>query len=879
MSEEDNSEEMMQSEEPAAYHPKASSIKAIDKTSVHRICSGQVVLTLATAVKELVENSIDAGATNIDVKLKEYGSEIIEVSDNGAGVEEENFEGLTLKHHTSKLQEFSDLINVETFGFRGEALSSLCALGDMVIVTRHSKNQVGMRLEFDNHGKIINRSPQARQIGTTVTIQNLFYTLPVRHKEFHRNLKKEFAKMVQVLNAYAIVSLGVRLSCTNQTGKGKKTVVLSTNGNISIRENISNLFGPKQVQSLLEFKQTKIGEAICAEFGVPTAEGENSHGLKVEGFVSKCDHGLGRSSTDRQFFFINRRPCDLPKLSKVVNEAYHQYNRHQYPLTALLVTMDKETVDMNVTPDKRQIFMQKEKLLLAIIKASLIALYEPTTSVLRLQQPSILHSDSFTSQDNSLEEPSPFASNTDKKVFSGCSLSRLKRSFSSTFAKEDITTSPRHDQKGDRTTLKQRRLDSFSSKNSTATIFQDSQGSCSSKNKDSLNLPFTDMTETSCSQKSDISSSCNTSVASLAREDNYSSDTNSEDIVDIDANVLNLNSFGSSVFENSYRDLKNADLSRKDSYKNGNQNEDRENNYLEKLDQSVYMQTKNEGEKNCGTTEMTKLDQSHEDDVALQFQVTMVELDKEAKISKRDRSINFSLEKIRSHLQSRDKGPSATEFCRSFRAKISPTDNMSAEEELSKEIKKDMFSKMDILGQFNLGFIIVKLDSDLFIVDQHATDEKYNFEMLQRHTVIQTQKLIHPMALELTSSNEAILIDNLDIFRKNGFDFIIDEDAAVTQRVKLISTPVSKNWNFGKDDIEEMIFMLTDSPGVLCRPSRVRQMFASRACHKSVVIGTALNKGEMKRLICHMGEIEQPWNCPHGRPTMRHLINLNMVPK
>ena len=103
-------------------------VQAIDKRSIHQICSGQVILSIATAMKELVENSLDAGATNIDIKLKNHGADVLEVNDNGAGVEPHNFEALTLKHHTSKLKDFSDLASVETFGFRGEALSSLCAL-------------------------------------------------------------------------------------------------------------------------------------------------------------------------------------------------------------------------------------------------------------------------------------------------------------------------------------------------------------------------------------------------------------------------------------------------------------------------------------------------------------------------------------------------------------------------------------------------------------------------------------------------------------------------------------------------------------------------------------------------------------------------------
>ena len=111
----------------------SSAVQAIDKRSIHQICSGQVILSLATAMKELVENSLDAGASNVDIKLKNHGADILEVNDNGVGVEPHNFEALTLKHHTSKLQDFSDLTSVETFGFRGEALSSLCALRYMFV--------------------------------------------------------------------------------------------------------------------------------------------------------------------------------------------------------------------------------------------------------------------------------------------------------------------------------------------------------------------------------------------------------------------------------------------------------------------------------------------------------------------------------------------------------------------------------------------------------------------------------------------------------------------------------------------------------------------------------------------------------------------------
>ncbi|XP_068233641.1 mismatch repair endonuclease PMS2-like [Palaemon carinicauda] len=190
-----------------------------------------------------------------------------------------------------------------------------------------------------------------------------------------------------------------------------------------------------------------------------------------------------------------------------------------------------------------------------------------------------------------------------------------------------------------------------------------------------------------------------------------------------------------------------------------------------------------------------------------------------------------------------------------------------------------IYFQMEILGQFNLGFIITRLGSDLFIVDQHATDEKYNFETLQQTCILQNQRLIVPQLLELTAVNESILLDNIAIFEKNGFMFKIDEEKTAGRRVCLTSMPFSRGWEFGKEDIDELIFMLSDSPGVMCRPSRVRAMFASRSCRKSVMIGTALSTQQMRKLVDHMGEIEQPWNCPHGRPTMRHLINLDIVSK
>ncbi|XP_029953214.1 mismatch repair endonuclease PMS2 [Salarias fasciatus] len=818
----------------------AGAIKAIDKHSVHQICSGQVVLTLATAVKELVENSIDAGATSVDVRLKDSGTELVEVSDNGRGVEEANFEGLTLKHHTSKLRDFSDLIHVETFGFRGEALSSLCALSNLSVITCHESSQVGTRLLFDQKGHLVQRCPHPRQQGTTVSLQQLFYTLPVRHKEFQRNIKKEFAKMIHVLQSYCVISTGVRITCSNQNGQGKRSTVLSTSGSQSMRDNIGAIFGPKQLQSLLPFHQVSPTENVLEEYGLRDTDLPQQL-FTISGFVSHGEHGVGRSATDRQFFFINNRPCDPLKVIKLVNEVYHMYNRHQYPFVALNIAVASECVDVNVTPDKRQIFLQEEKLLLTILKSSLVAMYEAGVNKLSMNYtPSPSSSGDLhqgVSSNGSRDESAETVPAAILSPKTSLNLAGLKAAFSNHHGSRSS---------GEKASIggpTQKTLQSF---------FQ-GPGRLSPSVKSPIKPPTAEAGRP-------------TAGRSLLDGFRYGSRSGGD-----------ADSERESVVSACELTEAEADPGCSDPPEAAPDLSDRKHE-PETAGSSEESQTEA-----CiadGDPASPEAKRARTEDPQLRS-ARLQELDAPVRLQRRTVPLRFSLPALaarvkRLHDRQKQSGGAALRY-RRFRAKIDPGENQSAEEELKKEISKDMFKEMEIIGQFNLGFIITKLNSDIFMIDQHASDEKYNFEMLQQHTAIQGQKLIAPQKLGLTAVSENVLIENIEIFRKNGFEFLIDEDAQVMERVRLVSLPTSKNWTFGPADIEELIFMLSDSPGVMCRPSRVRQMFASRACRKSVMIGTALSVGEMKKLVVHMGEIEHPWNCPHGRPTMRHLANLDVI--
>uniref|UniRef100_A0A8C3QYT0 Mismatch repair endonuclease PMS2 n=1 Tax=Cyanoderma ruficeps TaxID=181631 RepID=A0A8C3QYT0_9PASS len=828
----------------------AGAIRPIDRGSVHRICSGQVVLNLGTAVKELLENSLDAGATNI-----------------------------ALKHHTSKIQDFSDLIHVETFGFRGEALSSLCALSDVSIFTCHKSAKVGTRLVFDHNGKITQRSPLPRQQGTTVSVQQLFYTLPVRHKEFQRNIKKEYAKMVQLLQAYCIVSKGVRINCTNQVGQGKKSCVISTAGSPNLKENIGAVFGQKQLQSLIPFVQLPPSEAVCEEYGLnPANMPQNLY--SITGFISRCDHGVGRSTTDRQFFFINQRPCDPAKVVKIVNEVYHLHNKHQYPFVVLNIGVDSECVDINVTPDKRQILLQEEKFLLAILKTSLMEMFGSDVNKLNVNQKllDIAGNLKKTLPEETEKPQAEMLSDSETENPSGegkrtMPLARLRESFSlhqatgSNFQRSKKV-------KQQHSSPRQRLLNTTGSsvKIQKAVLTEEAE-SCP-KLDSKVSIPRGHLRK--------LEDAADSGFCSISESDAGCSTPEAGNCISSESAMNSEEELWSTEEQMQKECLKTAGCSKKSL--------DCDVQVLDtepKLDQvndwtdQKFSQTAHSCSPRVKRFKSRNFKSEADDSKAGKYpEVKNISVDVLVEVKKKIVPLEFSMkvlaEKVKKLIQQQQKN-TETENYRRFKAKISPGDNKVAEDELRKEIRKEMFAKMEIIGQFNLGFIIAKLNSDLFIIDQHATDEKYNFEMLQQHTVLQGQKLIVPQNLSLTAVNETVLIENLEIFRKNGFDFVINENAPVTQRVKLVSLPTSKNWTFGPQDIDELIFMLSDCPGVMCRPSRVRQMFASRACRKSVMIGTALNVQEMRKLVTHMGEIEHPWNCPHGRPTMRHIVSLDLI--
>lgn len=285
---------------------------------------------------------------------------------------------MALKHHTSKLSTFTDIASLQTFGFRGEALSSLCALSNLAVTTCIQADvPKGSRLSFEPSGQLGNTVIVAAQRGTIVSVDSLFHNLPVRRRELERNIKREWQKVVALLSQYACIQTNVKLSVWQQPNQGKRVALFSTKGNPTTRENIINIFGAKTMSALVSMELDLVIQPTATAINPePTADaGTVINRVCVVGHISRPSPGDGRLTPDRQMFFVNGRPCGLPQFAKTFNEVYRSFNHSQSPFIFADVRLDTQLYDVNVSPDKRSILLHDQGRLLDTLRTSLVTLF------------------------------------------------------------------------------------------------------------------------------------------------------------------------------------------------------------------------------------------------------------------------------------------------------------------------------------------------------------------------------------------------------------------------------------------------------------------------------------------------------------------------
>lgn len=311
-----------------------SRIRVLDESTINKIAAGEVVERPASVVKELIDNSIDAHATDIRVEIKGSGTKNIAVVDNGIGMSHADASLAFQKHATSKINTIEDLNRVLTLGFRGEALASIASVAKVEMVTRQEEDISGTKVVVDSSG-LKSISAAGSPVGTSISVEDLFYTTPAR-KKYLKSMRTELAHITDVVTRHAISYPDISFTLVSD---GK--VIIRSPSSRSLLEGIVHLYGADVARSLipLEFE---------SEF------------ISVSGYISKPE--LTRSGNDLQAFFINSRGISSKLISNAVRLGYYTLlPKGRYPAAFLKFSIDPTNVDVNVHPTKREVRLSHEK--------------------------------------------------------------------------------------------------------------------------------------------------------------------------------------------------------------------------------------------------------------------------------------------------------------------------------------------------------------------------------------------------------------------------------------------------------------------------------------------------------------------------------------
>ena len=318
-------------------------IVLLDDLTINKIAAGEVIERPASVIKEMVENSIDAGATIINVEIRNGGISYIRVSDNGKGILKDDMEIAFERHATSKIRQASDLDTIKSMGFRGEALASVAAIANVEMISKHEDANIGNRIVVEA-GKTLEFEEIGCPQGTTITVSNLFFNTPVRYKF----LKKDFTEagyIEDVITRIALVNPNISIKLIN-TGK----TVIQTSGNGSLQDVIYAIYGKDIASSVLDVEY-------------------NYEDVHIAGVVGKPE--IARSNRGNQLFFVNKRYIKDKVLTGATEKAFKgMIPIGKYGFVVLNIEIDPSKVDVNVHPAKLEVrFAEENKIFKAVYHA------------------------------------------------------------------------------------------------------------------------------------------------------------------------------------------------------------------------------------------------------------------------------------------------------------------------------------------------------------------------------------------------------------------------------------------------------------------------------------------------------------------------------
>ena len=744
-------------------------IVILDELTSNQIAAGEVVERPASVVKELIENSIDAKATSINIEIRNGGIAFIRVTDNGCGIETDDIQMAFERHATSKIRGPKDLEAISSFGFRGEALASIASVSKIKLLTKTDECENGILLEL-SAGKVIDLSPYAAKVGTSITVSELFFNTPARFKF----LKKDSTEAGHISDAISRIALGnpnISFKFINN-----KNLSMHTPGNNDLKSTIFSIYGKEIAKNILP---------VLYE----------SNDVTVSGFVGKPE--IARATRNHQTFFINKRYIKSKLITAAIDSAYKTLlMKNKYPFAILNLEINPALIDINVHPAKLEVKFSKEQEIFKV-------LYSGINNALS-------KADYSRPQEREKTNRDFFALNRTKE--------NTVSNFSSGISKEDVVTSGKKDE------TVQPKNNAYATEN-----FQvDNQ------------VPRLDsfVTKKQVDKKADT----------IEKEDEKPYEA--KDLEKAQINSLEDSALikGNEGKQENLDDLKKADKS----------NEEDEKNEVNKGDEE-YIES-------------------------------FIEETKESEGLKENQNANVSVSKstnASTNTNTNESANASTNVNINTNASINPEQDMHYAIEKEKKAKDGfIYAQRSItektnwkifspnytyIGQIFKTYIVVEQEKETILIDQHAAHERIMFERLKEkyyNSESLEQMLIEPLSIELTANEVLFLKDKFDIFKSVGF--VMDEFGQNSFLIRSVPFELKENTDLKKVFLEILDFLMNNYKEKNAKEV-IEQALYNMACKSAIKANKSLCELEVRTLINDLEKLENPYTCPHGRPTVLML--------
>ena len=781
-------------------------IVLLDELTINKIAAGEVIERPASVIKEMVENSIDAGATNITVEIKNGGISYIKVTDNGKGIAQDDLEIAFERHATSKIRSAEDLNTVTSMGFRGEALASIAAISKVELVSKTKEQDTGYKVVVEA-GDVLEKEETGCQNGTSITVRNLFFNTPVRYKF----LKKDYTEsgyIEDVITRIALVNPNISIKLIN-TGK----TVIQTNGSGNLKDVVYSIYGKDVANGINE----------------TTYKYED---ITITGVVGKPQ--IARSNRANQLFFVNKRYIKDKTLSAATEQAYKGLIPiGKFGFVILNIEMNPAKVDVNVHPAKLEVrFQEESKVFQAIyhtikdtlLKSELVANTEkPSNQIERTAE-------SFEERLKNIRENAKqneglfsFRKQREKQIEQYTNEeSKIKTNVAEAkpeIKQENMSVEPKTEKIGNP-------LD-------TSDIL----------------LQLKQMKE---KMEEEIK---NTSTLKEEKED-YK-------------------------LENSENDVNGKIDNNEDTNADAKLNENNNDNSEEKVNIKI-----GDNEENTNKEEQENANSKQEENISEEKNGTID--DANAIIENiDDPEIQKEFEEIKGKMQDLNDNPQVvSEDFNEMYAKLfgrvpiqEETENKEQEESTTDavDIIKDNISVFEgqeeakkpaykFIGIVFKTYIILEIDKEMYILDQHAAHERIMYEKVKKNYYSEeskdSQMLLLPDVITLTHKEMDIAKENIKMFEQAGFS--LEEFGDNT--IKLTGVPTVCI----DLDTKELFLETLDEINTVARTAKQEKeekFIATVACKAAVKANMALTEQEVDSLMEKLLELPNPFTCPHGRPT------------